>query len=129
VLLLLGTAGAVACNDSGSDDSAADEPVLSEEAAAGKEVIQSNGCSSCHSLDGSDGVGPTFQGHFGSEVALEDGTTVVVDEAHVRESIADPTAKIVEGYRPIMPERDLSEDDLTAIVAYLRAVGVQPSGS
>jgi cytochrome c oxidase subunit 2 len=129
VLVVLGGLGAAACGDGGSDGSAADEPALDEEAAAGKQVLQSNGCVSCHSLDGSEGVGPTFRGHFGSEVTMEDGTTLVVDEAHVRESIADPTAMVLEGYRPIMPERDLSEDDLTAIVAYLRAVGTQPAGS
>ncbi|MFN2141344.1 MAG: cytochrome c oxidase subunit II [Candidatus Promineifilaceae bacterium] len=62
------------------------------------------GCASCHSLDGTRIVGPTWQGVYGREEVLEDGTTVVVDDAYIRESIYQPNLKIVQGYAPAMPQ-------------------------
>ena len=62
------------------------------------------GCVVCHTPDGRAGVGPTWQGIYGSEETLADGTTVTVDDAYIRESILDPNAKIVKGFPPnIMP--------------------------
>lgn len=62
------------------------------------------GCVSCHSLDGSPGVGPTWQGVYGREEPLDDGTVVIVDDAYIRESIYEPNAKIVEGFAAAMPQ-------------------------
>ena len=62
------------------------------------------GCVSCHSLDGTPGVGPTWLGIWGREEPLDDGTVVIVDEAYVLESIYDPNAKLVEGYAAAMPQ-------------------------
>lgn len=63
------------------------------------------GCVGCHSLDGSAGAGPTWQGIYGREEALDDGTTVVVDDAYIRESIYEPNANIVAGFQPnVMPQ-------------------------
>ncbi|MFN2135771.1 MAG: cytochrome c oxidase subunit II [Candidatus Promineifilaceae bacterium] len=61
------------------------------------------GCVSCHSLDGTKIVGPTWQGIYGREEQLSDGTVVTVDDAYIRESIYDPAAKVVEGYTVSMP--------------------------
>lgn len=61
-------------------------------------------CVSCHSLDGTPGVGPTWQGIYGREERLTDGTVAIVDDAYIRESIYDPNAKIVEGFAPAMPQ-------------------------
>ena len=41
---------------------------------AGKQMVQSNGCVQCHSVDGKAGNGPTFRTLFGSEVPLSDGS-------------------------------------------------------
>jgi len=63
------------------------------------------GCNACHSLDGSQMSGPTWQGIVGREEEMADGTTVVADEAYLRESILNPDAKIVAGYDSnLMPE-------------------------
>jgi cytochrome c oxidase subunit 2 len=62
------------------------------------------GCVSCHSLDGTPGVGPTWQGVYGREEMLEDGTVVVVDDAYIHESIFQPNLKIVQGFAPAMPQ-------------------------
>jgi cytochrome c oxidase subunit 2 len=113
-----------ACSGSSGDDDATTEPSdLSAEAAAGKAAVADLGCSTCHSVDGKDGVGPTFKGLAGSEVELEDGSTVTADEAYLTRSINDPKAQVVKGFKPIMPERKLPADEVASIVAYLKALG------
>jgi cytochrome c oxidase subunit II len=93
-------------------------------AARGGEIAERYGCLGCHSTDGSAKVGPTFKGLFGREVPLADGRTVTADEAYLRESVYDPGAKIVKGFPPAMPgfRGTLSEEDLAAIVAYIRTL-------
>ncbi len=65
---------------------------------------QGFGCMSCHSVDGTPGVGPTWQGIYGREEVLDDGTVVIVDDAYIRESIHDPNLKMVEGFAAAMPQ-------------------------
>lgn len=86
----------------------------------GRKLAQEKGCLGCHSLDGSQSVGPTFKGLYGSAVkVLIDGkpATVTADEAYLKESIRTPAAKIVEGFPPIMPaDPSLSDADVAALV-------------
>ena len=94
--------------------------------AQGEALVQSNGCMACHSTDGSVLVGPSWQGVYGSEETLTDGTTVTVDDEYIRESIVDPNAKIVEGFQPnLMPQtfrEALSDSDIEAITAYIKSL-------
>lgn len=96
---------------------------LSAAAEEGREVAQQYGCMSCHSVDGRDGVGPSWAGVFGTEVELDDGSVVVADEEYMTTAIVDPNAQIRAGYRGIMPQRELDPADVAAIVEYLRALG------
>jgi cytochrome c oxidase subunit 2 len=90
---------------------------------AGKALVVQNGCSACHSLDGSKLIGPTWRGLFGSPVQLSDGTTVNADEAYLTESIVDPSAKVVRGFQAgIMPKFSLTAPQVSAIVAYLETL-------
>jgi cytochrome c oxidase subunit 2 len=102
------------------DDRADPAAELSPTALEGRQIAQRNGCMSCHSEDGRDGVGPTWAGLAGSTVELDDGTTVVADDEYLTTAIVEPNAQIVAGYRGIMPERRLDPDDVAKIVAYLR---------
>lgn len=86
-------------------------------------VAESNGCFACHSVDGSEVVGPTWQGLWGIQRSLTDGSTVVVDEEYIRESTTNPAAKIVEGFAPIMIPYQLSEADMNALIEYLKTIG------
>ncbi|HKJ46101.1 MAG TPA: cytochrome c oxidase subunit II [Balneolales bacterium] len=88
----------------------------------GKELYQKNGCNSCHSLDGSKGVGPSWKGVFGSKVTLSDGKTVTVDENYIRESILNPGAKIVKGYNNVMPtfQGVLKNEQIDALIAFIK---------
>ncbi len=70
----------------------------------GRRVAQMFGCVACHSQEGTDmaHVGPTWKGLFGSgrDFFTKDkkkGRTIA-DAAYLRESILDPSAKIVAGY-------------------------------
>ena len=96
---------------------------LSPEAEAGRSVFRDQGCSSCHGSNGQGGVGPSFEGLSGSSVTLEDGSTVTADDAYLRESITDPGAKIVEGYRVPMPTNSLDDDQIDALLDFIRALG------
>ncbi len=40
----------------------------------GKLLFNQRGCANCHSIDGSKKVGPSFQGLYGTEHALADGS-------------------------------------------------------
>ena len=107
--------------DGGDGDSAAAD--LSPEAAEGLSVAKANGCMTCHSVDGRDAVGPTWAGLYGSQVELEDGTTVTADDAYLTRAILRPGDQIVKGFRGVMPERELDDAEVTSLLAYLRALG------
>ena len=66
--------------------------------APGEDVYRQYACSSCHSLDGGDGTGPTFKGLAGSTVTLTDGSQVPADAAYLERAIVDPDAQVVKGY-------------------------------
>jgi len=66
----------------------------------GKSIYNTYGCAACHSTDGSKSgkTGPTWRGLYRAKrVLLNDGSTVVADEAYLRESIVAPTAKVAKG--------------------------------
>ena len=121
VLFVVAAVAVVACSGSSKEASTTTQK-LSGEAAAGEQAVRDLGCTTCHTVDGSDGVGPTFQGLAGSKVELEGGETVTADQAYLTESIEDPAAKVVEGFRPVMPQRKLSESEVSSIVAYLQTL-------
>jgi len=110
-------------------------PVPSGEGAAGggarieqgRALSESKGCVACHTIDGSPRVGPTWKGLFGKTETMEDGSRALVDEAYLRSFIADPTARRVKGFPPVMPKMDLSKEELDALVAYIQSLGSAPT--
>ncbi len=91
--------------------------------ATGEKIFAELGCVTCHRTD-SQGRGPNLQGVFGKPVLLQDGRTVVADENYIRESILDPGAKVVNGFKPVMPTFQglVSEEQLNALVAYVKSM-------
>ncbi|MCA9937266.1 MAG: cytochrome c [Anaerolineales bacterium] len=85
-----------------------------------------NNCASCHSVDGSTVVGPTWQGIYGEPVELADGTTVTVDDAYIKQSIYDPNSQIVAGFQPnLMPQNyqsTLSDQDVANIIEFIKTL-------
>jgi cytochrome c oxidase subunit 2 len=97
---------------------AAESPV-----AAGEKLFTDLACITCHTNDAT-ARGPNLTNLFGHQVQLQDGSTVVADEAYIRESIVNPQAKIVRGYQPIMPTFQglVSEEQLLQLIAYIRSL-------
>jgi mono/diheme cytochrome c family protein len=96
--------------------------------ARGKGLYTADGCSACHSLTGSAGVGPSFKGIAGSAVTLTNGQTVTADDAYLEHAISDPDAQIVKGYRAgVMPAAIASYNltgkpaDIRALVAFIKS--------
>src|SRR5690606_9869614 len=56
-------------------------------AELGQQVANQNGCLACHTTDGSDSAGPTWQGLAGSTRPLDDGSSVTADAAYIERSI------------------------------------------
>jgi cytochrome c oxidase subunit 2 len=94
----------------------------------GQALFSQLGCSTCHRFD-VQGRGPNLTGVYGKPVLLEDGRTVIADENYVRESILIPTAKVVSGFKPVMPsfQGQVSEEQLTSLVAYVKSLSLSSS--
>jgi cytochrome c oxidase subunit 2 len=114
------------------DAAVPDAPAIpSGDLANGKLLYDQKACSSCHTLDGSVRVGPSWLGLWGTDEKLEDGRVAHVDAAYIRKSIVDPLADIVAGYPHAMPSyaqslTDQEIDDLVTLLYSLRAAPPQP---
>jgi mono/diheme cytochrome c family protein len=96
--------------------------------ARGKTLYTSDSCSGCHSLNGTAGAGPSFKDLAGSSTTLDNGQTVMADDAYLERSIVDPNAQIVKGFHaglmaPAIASFDLANkpDDIRALVAYIKS--------
>jgi len=97
----------------------------------GRQLVESHGCHACHSQDGSTSLGPGWKDLYGRSEQLADGTRVQVDEAYLKESILEPQARLVQGYPPVMVAYTFSQDELAAVVAFIKslsAVGQKEQG-
>jgi len=88
----------------------------------GKRLYVQMLCTTCHSANGARLIGPSHLNLLGREETLTDGSTIIVDEGYLRESILDPQKRIVKDYPPIMPAMrgKISEPQLDDLIAYLR---------
>jgi cytochrome c oxidase subunit 2 len=93
-------------------------------AELGARLIKERGCIACHSTDGTQLIGPTFRGCFGRKEILQDGTEITVDENYIKESIIEPSAKVVKGFSPVMPSFKglLSDQEIDAVIDYLKTL-------
>jgi cytochrome c oxidase subunit 2 len=95
-------------------------------AELGAKLATTQGCIGCHSIDGSQLVGPTWLGLYGEKVTTEDGTSIQADEEYLRQSILDPASQIVKGFPNVMPNTykdTLSQDDVNALIEYIKSLG------
>lgn len=95
----------------------------------GKQLVARLGCTACHSTSQQRIVGPGWGGLYDSTVHLDDGSTVTADPAYIRRSVRDPGAQIVQGYprgtMPVFDEKQLSDEDLDAVLAYIESLQKQ----
>jgi cytochrome c oxidase subunit II len=114
VLVLAGVAalGAGGCADEGASSGTG-------AAAEGQEIARRAGCTACHGADGEGGLGPAWAGILGTEIELDDGTTVTVDEAYLTRAIADPGAETHAGFSVTMPENRLTDEEIAQVIDYI----------
>jgi mono/diheme cytochrome c family protein len=96
----------------------------------GKEIYEKRGgCIACHSVDGSPRVGGTFKGLVGSTLKHSDGSTLVVDDAYLREAILQPEKRLSMNpttnapYPSSMPRYEgmLAPIDVESLVLFIKA--------
>ena len=128
---------------------AADESKESEEAkklvAKGKTLFKTKICFTCHQVDpktpapaGAALKAPAFMGKFwGTKRQVHDGIdpdtgkpsekilTVVFNEAYFIESVKKPMAKIVKGSVPGMVQQPLKDDEIKALMYYVRSLSTE----
>ena len=98
----------------------------------GRRVYNMMGCVACHSTDGSNvaKVGPTWKDLYGKEqTVVIDGEnqTITSDEAYLRESILEPTAKVVKGFDKgewAMPSYAgvLTDEQIESLVLFMKSL-------
>ncbi len=97
-------------------------------------VLNEQGCTGCHSLDGSANIGPSLFELAGAKRQIDrDGQTIEIsiDEAYLKKAVREPDTEIVSGYDAMMPPYDesiISNEDLQSMVDYLlgKAVVSEP---
>ncbi|MGA2262754.1 MAG: cytochrome c oxidase subunit II [Acidobacteriota bacterium] len=87
-------------------------------------LLNEKSCLTCHSIDGSVMVGPTFKGLYGQKETVKDSNggerEVTVDNTRLARAIRDPKAEIVKGYPPAMPPVQLSEAELNQVIDFIK---------
>ena len=111
------------------------KPIVQPTIERGARYYTQVGCAGCHSIDGSlEGKnGPSWRGLYGSQRKLaKTGELVNADEAYLRESILDPTAKVADGAihgeagMPIYAGV-LNEEQIDSLVLFIKALADENS--
>ena len=93
----------------------------------GEVLYKTLGCSSCHSLDGSIMIGPSFKGIYGKTIkVLTEGKLreVTVDDAYLKDSIRTPAKDVVEGFQKgVMPNLSdqINKEQMKSIITFIKA--------
>lgn len=94
--------------------------------ARGQLWYERYGCVTCHSLDGTPNVGPTWSGLYESERTLTTGEVVIADVDYLKESIIAPNNKIVQGFTVgVMPQnfgQEMTPDQINDIIAFIETL-------
>ena len=96
---------------------------MTEEALLGQKLYATKGCVACHQPVSSS-IAPSLVGIYGTERLLTSGSSVIADDAYLRESILWSTAKVSYGYAASMPGYDkaFSEDEVSQMIAYIKSL-------
>jgi len=92
----------------------------------GLAVIKANACNTCHSLDGSKIIGPSFKGLYGRKtVVVTDAGEKEIEatDEYIKKSIVDPNAEIVKGFNKGLMQSykdKITPEDLDKIVDYFK---------
>lgn len=130
--LALAAAGAGGCGGGSGSGASGASPAPGSPAALlarGRQLYVSDGCSGCHTLNGTRLSGPSWKGLAGSRVTLASGATILATDAYLRRHIVEPDALTVRGFPgEVMGEAIESlhlsahPADVSALVAFIDSV-------
>jgi cytochrome c oxidase subunit II len=89
----------------------------------GERLFAVMGCNACHTGT-SQARGPNLYGLYNTRVRMNDGSTMIANDAYLREKILNPSLHVPAGYVPIMPtfQGQISEDALIDLVEYIKSL-------
>ena len=92
-------------------------------AEVGQKVFQGR-CTACHQINTQTMIGPGLGKIFGSIREFKEGQSQVADENYIRESILNPSLKIVKGFPDQMTPFAglLQEEELTGLIEYIKSL-------
>lgn len=90
----------------------------------GAKLYQSKACVTCHSIDGSARIGPSFKSLYGKTSELASGAKVKVDDDFIKSHILVPTKTPIKGYPPVMPsfQGQLSEVEINGLIEFIKSL-------
>ena len=94
-------------------------------ADAARQIMEDQGCFTCHSTDGTENVGPTLKGIWGRTVTVTAGGKTIelkADEAYLRKALKEPSAELVKGYDDLMPPAEATEEQMGILLEYLKTL-------
>jgi cytochrome c oxidase subunit 2 len=99
-------------------------PTLANMVEQGQRLSGVYGCLKCHTVDGTQHIGPTWLDLYHKRERLNDGNELLVDEGYLTESMMDPAVKLVAGYQNVMPSYQgrLAAPEVAAIVEYIKSL-------
>jgi cytochrome c oxidase subunit 2 len=92
----------------------------------GLAVIKANACITCHSMDGSKIIGPSFKGLYGRKTMIVTDAgekEIEANDEYIKKSILDPNTELVKGYNKGLMQSytdKISAEDLDKIVEYFK---------
>ena len=99
-------------------------PVDGSPAWEGRKLFMKLQCIACHNSEPT-ARAPRLEELAGKPRPLQGGNVVIADDSYLRESIRDPMAKVVDGWKPIMPafpRSQVSEEELLSLIAYIKSL-------
>jgi len=85
-------------------------------------LVQARGCVACHTLDGSKGIGPSWFAAWGSMRTFADGSTALVDAAYLRQSMQNPSLKVVQGFDNLMLPTAFTDAEMELVITLIRGL-------
>ncbi len=103
-------------------------PAKPSENHEGYKIMENNGCFSCHTVDGTKNVGPSFRGLFGSTIeVITNGNPrkITVDAEYIKSSVYEPDKDVVVDYQKgLMKSYQglIKEKEINGITEYLKTL-------